>query len=97
MTLQIKDVEIAGVPAIKVRNALRDVTQVNKDYLADRCKLSTRRAQQVIDALVKDGFLCPPHKEKELAGSYRPPEKFAKLLANPSSADRYSELVFGRR
>jgi predicted nucleotidyltransferase/predicted transcriptional regulator len=58
MTMQIKGVQIAGLPAIKVRNMLRGVHSVlDQDYVAGRCNLSGRLAKQVIQELVSDGYL----------------------------------------
>jgi hypothetical protein len=72
MTLQIKSVQIAGVPAVAIRNMLRGVSQVlDRSYVVDRCSVSTRRAKEIIEMLVTDGYLEFAGRSRVLAASYR--------------------------
>src|SRR5258706_1376233 len=73
MTMQIKGVQIAGIPAIAVRNMLRSVHHMLRvDLVAASCKLSTRRAKQVVQELVNDGYIEFAERSRELAAPYRP-------------------------
>jgi predicted nucleotidyltransferase len=72
MTLQIKGVQIAGIPAVAIRNLLRGVNQVlYASYVADRCNVSARRAKEIIEGLVADGYLEFAERSRELTAPYR--------------------------
>lgn len=72
MTLQIKSVQIAGVPAVAIRNMLRGVTQLlEASYVVDRCNVSARRAKEIIEALVTDGYIEFAERSRILAAAYR--------------------------
>ena len=73
MTVQIKGVQIAGLPAIKVRDMLRRVHQVlDAPFVAARCKVSKRSAKKIIEMLVSDGYLEFAKRSRELAAAYAP-------------------------
>jgi predicted nucleotidyltransferase len=58
MTMQIKGVRIAGLSAVNIRNMLQSVKSVlYVDLVAERCKLPTRRAKEVIQQLANDGYI----------------------------------------
>jgi len=58
MTIQIKGVQIAGLPAITVRNVLRRADFVfDENFVAERCKVSVRKAKEVLAELLSDGYI----------------------------------------
>ena len=58
MTMQMKGVQIAGMPAINVRNMLRGVDgPFSKYYVAERLHVSQREANEIIKKLVAEGYL----------------------------------------
>jgi predicted nucleotidyltransferase/predicted transcriptional regulator len=72
MTMQIKGVQIAGLPAVNVRNMLRRVYSVlDVDLVAERCKVSTRQAKEVIQELVDGGYIEFSERSRVLANPYR--------------------------
>src|ERR1700694_1718871 len=71
--MQIKGLQIAGLPAITVRNMLRTVqSALDDDFVAERCSLSGRRAKQVIQELVKAGYVEFFERSRVLAYPYTP-------------------------
>jgi hypothetical protein len=66
--MQIKGLQIAELPAITVRNMLRTVqSTLDDDFVAERCSLSGRRAKQVIQELVKAGYVEFSERSRVLA------------------------------
>jgi predicted nucleotidyltransferase/predicted transcriptional regulator len=58
MTMQIKGKQIAGLPAIAIRNMLRSAhSEFGQDYVATTCNLSDRRAKQLVQRLMDDGYV----------------------------------------
>lgn len=73
MTLQIKGVQIAGFPAITIRNMLRGVVNLlDKPFVAARCKVSTQKAKEIIETLVAEGYLEFAERSKRLTAPYTP-------------------------
>ena len=73
MTLQIKGAQIAGMPAVTVRNMLRRAGELlGAEYVAARCKVSARRAKQIIETLVSKGYLEFDKEYRQLVDSYVP-------------------------
>jgi hypothetical protein len=73
MTLQIKGVQIARIPALTIRNMLRGVNElVCAEYVAQRCKVPLRRAKQIVKTLVSEGYLEFDKRYKVLANPYVP-------------------------
>jgi predicted nucleotidyltransferase len=73
MTLQIKGAQIAGMPALTVRNMLRGAGELlGAEYVAARCKVSARRAKQIIETLVSKGYLEFDKEYRQLMDSYVP-------------------------
>jgi predicted nucleotidyltransferase len=73
VTVQIKGVQIAGLPAIKVRDMLGRVHHVlDAPFVAERCRVSKRRAKKIIEMLVSDGYLEFAERSRELAAPYAP-------------------------
>jgi hypothetical protein len=71
MTVQIKDVQIAGISAVTIRNMLRAVSELLcAEYVAARCKVSLRRAKQIVETLVSEGYLEFDKRYKEMVNSY---------------------------
>src|SRR6266436_5693515 len=58
MTLNIKDVEIAGLPAVQVRNMLRRADhRFTRTLVEDHFEVSASRANKIIQALSTDGYI----------------------------------------
>ncbi len=58
MTMQIKGLQIAGLPAIVVRNMLRRVHSVlDQGFVRQRCNVSDRLAKQILQRLVSEGYI----------------------------------------
>ena len=58
MTMQIKGLQIAGLPAIAIRNMFRAVhSLLDVRFIAERCKVSTGKAKEVIKTLANDGYI----------------------------------------
>jgi predicted nucleotidyltransferase len=73
MTMQIKGLQIAGLPAIAVRKMLRRVHYLlDVDLVAASCELPTRMAKQVIQELVNDGYIEFAERSRVLAYPYTP-------------------------
>lgn len=73
MTVQIKGVQIARISALTIRNMLRGVRElVCAEYVAQRCKVPLRRAKQIVEMLVSEGYLDFDKRYKELANPYVP-------------------------
>jgi predicted transcriptional regulator len=68
--MQIKGLQITGLPAIAVRKMLRRVHFV--DLVAASCELSARMAKQVIQELVNDGYIEFAERSRVLAYPYTP-------------------------
>jgi len=50
VTVQIRGVQIAGLPAIRIRDILRRVhSLLDAPFIADRCNVSARRATKIIE------------------------------------------------
>ena len=94
MTLQIRNRLIAGVPATKVRDALRLAAQVEPftHYLiAKECKLSARRARQLLNELVRTEYLAITHDpSNEEPGPWYLVSAKGMKLANASAMSRLS-------
>jgi predicted transcriptional regulator len=75
MTMQIKGVQMAGLPAKIVRDMLRRLniySLMDALFVAARCKVSTRKAKEVIKTLADGGYVEFDHRGRELLNSYRP-------------------------
>jgi len=73
VTIQIKGVQIAGLPAIRIRDILRRVGHLlDAPFVAERCKVSTPRAKKIIEKLVAEGYLEFAERSRELAAPYSP-------------------------
>jgi predicted nucleotidyltransferase len=73
MTVQIKGLQIARISAVTIRNMLRGVTErLCAEYVAARCKVPLRRAKQIVETLVSEGYLKFDKRYKELVNSYVP-------------------------
>ncbi len=58
MTLNIKDEEIAGLPAVQVRNMLRRADhKFTRTLVEDHFEVSASRANKIIQALSTDGYI----------------------------------------
>lgn len=75
MTVQIKDVQIARISALTIRNMFRGNELVCAEYVAQRCKVPLRRAKQIVETLVSEGYLEFDKRYKELANPYVPGKK----------------------
>lgn len=72
MTLQMKGVEIAGLPALTIRNMLRRVGErLDPLFMAERCKVPRHRAKEIIKILVAEGYLEFAERSKRPEASYR--------------------------
>jgi len=73
VTVQIKGVEIAGLPAIRIRDILRRVhSLLDAPFIANRCKVSSRKAKQIIEELAAEGYLEFERSRQNLAAPYSP-------------------------
>jgi predicted nucleotidyltransferase len=75
MTMQIKGVQMAGLPAKTVRDMLRRLniySLMDTLFVAARCKVSTHKAKEVIKTLADGGYVEFDHRGRELLNSYRP-------------------------
>src|SRR2546423_15110929 len=75
MTMQIKGVQMAGLPAKTVRDMLRRLniySLMDTLFVAARCKGSTHKAKEVIKTLADGGYIEVDHPGRELLNSYRP-------------------------
>ena len=75
MTMQIKGVQMAGLPAKTVRDMLRRLniySLMDTLFVAARCKVSTHKAKEVIKTLADGGYIEFDHRGRELLNSYRP-------------------------
>jgi predicted nucleotidyltransferase len=75
MTMQIKGVQMAGLPAKTVRDMLRRLdihSLMDALFVAARCKVSTRKAKEVIKTLADGGYVEFDHRGRELLNGYRP-------------------------
>jgi hypothetical protein len=73
MTVQIKRVQIARISALTIRNMFRGVGElVCAEYVAQRCKVPLRRAKQIVETLVSEGYLEFDKRYKEMANPYTP-------------------------
>lgn len=73
MTVQIKGEQIAGISAVTIRNMLRGVNELLcAEYVAARCKVPLRRAKQIVETLVSEGYLEFDNQYKELVNPYVP-------------------------
>jgi predicted nucleotidyltransferase len=75
MTMQIGGVQMAGLPAKTVRDMLRRLniySLMDALFVASRCKVSTRKAKEVIKTLADGGYIEFDHRGRELLNSYRP-------------------------
>ena len=73
--MQIKGVQMAGLPAKTVRDMLRRLniySLMDALLVAARCKVSTRKAKEVIKTLADDGYIEFDHRGRALLNSYRP-------------------------
>src|SRR5438128_12557127 len=74
MTMQIKGVQMAGLPAKTVRDMLRRLniySLMDTLFVAARCKVSTHKAKEVIKTLADGGYIEFDHRGRELLNSYR--------------------------
>jgi len=74
VTVQIRGVQIAGLPAIRIRDILRRVhSLLDAPFIADRCNVSARRATKIIEKLVAEGYLeFAERSRQELAAPFSP-------------------------
>jgi hypothetical protein len=75
MTMLIRGVQMAGLPAKTVRDMLRRLniySLMDALFVAVRCKVSTRKAKEVIKTLADGGYIEFDHRGRELLNSYRP-------------------------
>src|SRR5258706_9372820 len=75
MTMQIKGVQMAGLPVKTVRDMLRRLniySLMDNLFVAARCKVSTHKAKEVIKTLADGGYIEFDHRGRELLNSYRP-------------------------
>jgi predicted transcriptional regulator len=94
MTMQIKGVQIAGLPAITVRNMLRRAhSALDEDFVSERCKLSNRLAKRIIQELVNDGYIEFSERSRVLAYPYTP----GKEKPRYRSVDYYKLTEKGRK
>jgi predicted nucleotidyltransferase len=59
-TIYIKGQLIAGIPAITIRNALRRARHhdaFTRGFFVEECKVSERKAREIVNVLLKDNFL----------------------------------------
>jgi len=78
--MQIKGLRIAGLPAVDVRNMLRGVHSfLDSDFVAERCKVSTPRAEEIVRALVDDGYIVFSERDRNV-DYYKLTEKGDKLM-----------------
>src|SRR2546429_3567499 len=75
MTMQIKGVQMAGLPAKTVRDMLRRLniySLMDTLFVAARCKVETNKAKEVKKKLGDGGYIEFAHRGRELLNSYRP-------------------------
>lgn len=71
MTVQIKGIQIARISAVTIRDMLRRVNELLcAEYVAARCKVSLRRAKQIVKTLVSEGYLEFDRRHKVLVNPY---------------------------
>lgn len=71
MMVQIKGVQIAGISAVTIRNMLRGLNELlGAESVAARCKVPLRRAKQIVETLVSEGYLEFDKRYKELVNPY---------------------------
>jgi len=66
---------MAGLPAKTVREyvaAAQHLSLMDALFVAARCKVSTRKAEEVIKTLADGGYIEFDHRGRELLNSYRP-------------------------
>jgi len=87
MTTQSRNVKFAGVPAVKVRDALRNVDLIDDKYIQRRCRLSGAAATAVVQELLKRKYMKPSPDGGNLYVLTRAGERFA-LASGPPRIPR---------
>ncbi len=92
-TLRIKGQKLAGIPALKIRDALNiGVRRENftADLFREVCRVSDSKAQEIIQALLRESYVKPveaPHRSLENYQWYRATQKGI-TLANSTGMPR---------